>query len=317
MFKRIATTRFPRTLAALAALLVIGALLLAFSQVGNAGSGDKNDGDDRPVPTRPADPDSIDHPTGRHDLILRVTLEGGFVTPEANLSRLPIFSLFGDGTYVIEGPVPAIYPPPALPNLQAGRLTEEGIQHILRQARDAGLLDGDRTYGPGPIFDAATTVFTINAGGHSFVTRVTDLSGESNPDMDATERAARAELVAFVGNLPSSGMPLAAELIAESERAFAIDRLQLIVIPDDSPYAPPVPEDIRLAAFAWPLASDLATFGAELDVLPGTRIGVVEGAELPVLLAELQQTNTLTRWLSNGEAYVLIAVPLMPDAPAS
>ena len=51
-------------------------------------------------------------------LVLLVEHTGGFVTPDTTASRLPLVSVYSDGRVVTEGPVIAIYPGPALPNVQ-------------------------------------------------------------------------------------------------------------------------------------------------------------------------------------------------------
>ncbi len=111
----------------------------------------------------------IEHPTGSDQLVLRVEYQGGFVPYEYMLKRVPSWSLYGDGTVIVEGPVIEIYPGPALPNLLAFTLTEEAVQAILEAAQDAGLMDGDATYGYPCIADAADTVFTVNADGTTSV----------------------------------------------------------------------------------------------------------------------------------------------------
>ncbi len=96
----------------------------------------------------------IAHPTGADEVVLRVAYEGGFVPYEYTLSSVPSWSLFGDGTLIVQGPQIEIYPGPALPNLVAIPISEEGVQAILEAARDAGLMDGDATYGNDCIADA-------------------------------------------------------------------------------------------------------------------------------------------------------------------
>ena len=60
-------------------------------------------------------------PAAADGLVLRVEYTGGFVSPSATAARLPLVSVYADGRVIAEGPVPAIYPGPALPNLQEQR----------------------------------------------------------------------------------------------------------------------------------------------------------------------------------------------------
>ena len=122
---------------AIAAVAVLGS---ACGRVGNADPGSGG-------ATGASGATGIEHPTGANDLILGVGYEGGFVAYEYTLGSTPFWSLFGDGTLIVPGPQIEIYPGPALPNLTATPVSEDGIQAILQAARDAGLMDGDANYG--------------------------------------------------------------------------------------------------------------------------------------------------------------------------
>ena len=50
--------------------------------------------------------------------MFRATWEGGFVTPESLLARLPIVVVYADGRVITQGPQIDIYPGPLMPNLQ-------------------------------------------------------------------------------------------------------------------------------------------------------------------------------------------------------
>ena len=82
----------------------------------------------------------IAHPTGATALVLRVTSDGGFVAPGTILGAVPAFSLYGDGTVIVPGAVPQIYPGPAISPLRRSRLAERQVQALLRRAKAAGLL---------------------------------------------------------------------------------------------------------------------------------------------------------------------------------
>ena len=111
------------------------------------------------------DDGAIEHPTGADEVVLRVSSAGGFVMPEFLFSALPQFTLYGDGTVIVPGAVPAIYPCPALAPLQARRLNEEGIQAILRAVAGTGTFVADARFdgAQAMVADATDTVFTLNA----------------------------------------------------------------------------------------------------------------------------------------------------------
>ena len=54
------------------------------------------------------------------DLVLRIDVSGGFLAPGVALTHLPMFSLYGDGRVIREGPQIEIYPQPALPAITVG-----------------------------------------------------------------------------------------------------------------------------------------------------------------------------------------------------
>ncbi|MGN6524206.1 MAG: hypothetical protein ACTHMZ_13555, partial [Actinomycetes bacterium] len=56
-------------------------------------------------------------------LVLRVSSSGGMLAPGALIGQVPRLSVYADGRAITEGPVPAIYPGPAMPNLQQAQLS--------------------------------------------------------------------------------------------------------------------------------------------------------------------------------------------------
>src|SRR6266540_2817754 len=101
-------------------------------------------------------PSGIPHPTDPDQLVLRVEQVGGFISPAYLFTRVPMFSLFGDGSVITEGAQIEIYPQSALPPLLVQQLTPEGVQRLLELAREAGLMDKDAQYFNARIADAPT-----------------------------------------------------------------------------------------------------------------------------------------------------------------
>lgn len=249
----------------------------------------------------------IEHPTGPDDLVLRVEYQGGFVPYEYTLSSLPMWSLFGDGTLVVQGPQIEIYPPPALPNLLRMQISEEGVQAILEAARDAGLLDGDASYGNDCVADAATTVFTTNAGGTTSVVSAYALD-LADPQSDCEEnpqaRAALREFQMALGDL-QSWLP---EGAVGAEEPFETDELRVFVMPYRG--EPDLPQE----PMAWPLEGSLDAFGEPVaDAPEPVRCGTVTGEDLATVLDAAAGANQLTPWTSDGGEHRLIFRPLLPD----
>ena len=251
----------------------------------------------------------IAHPSGADEVVLRVAYEGGFVAPEYTLASTPFWSLFGDGTLIVPGPQIEIYPGPALPNLLATPIAPNGVQAILRAARDAGLMDGDATYGNDCIADAATTVFTTNAGDQTSVVSayaldVGEPAGSCGGKADADERRALAEFQAKLGDLVS-WLP---EGSIGTEHPYRPTEMRVYVLPYQAD--PELPQD----PVAWPLDVPLAGFGEPVSNVPtDARCAVVSGPESQTLFAAAKGANALTPWTSEGTEYHLILRPLLPD----
>ena len=287
----------------------IGVAVAAVAVLASACGGVGNDDTGSSGSTGATGAIGIEHPTGADQLILRVAYEGGFVPYEYTLGSTPFWSLFGDGMLIVPGPQIEIYPGPALPNLTATPVSEDGIQAILEAARDAGLMDGDANYGNQCIADAATTVFTTNADGTTTVVSayaldVGEPAGTCGNDRDAE---ARAKLAAFQAKLTDlrSWLPNGS---VGTERPYDPTEMRVYGRPDQGDAE--LPQD----PIEWPLEPPLDAFGeAAQDAPADTRCGVVTGEGLTTLLAAAQHANSLTPWTSGGTEYHLIFRPLLPD----
>jgi hypothetical protein len=249
----------------------------------------------------------IEHPTGADELVLRMDVGGGFVAPTYELARIPTWSLFGDGRVITEGPQAMIYPGPALPNVQVQTITEDGIQAILEQARQAGLMGPDRDYAFHCITDAPTTTFTIYADGQKHVITAYAL-GESQGPCQGADTAARAKLAAFQAELSDLARWLPAGSIGQQGR-FEPSEMRVYV----QPYSGASGQDLHQDAIDWPLAQQLSAFGQPDPSLQDLRCGVVAGSDLLALLTDAERANQLTPWRDGGARYSLIFRPLLPD----
>jgi|GEM_PF-389691 len=329
--------RMVRMFSMMAVLAILGAMLLACGEEEDLDNGNNTGSNGGSTPTvepsaSPTDepaspttnPDTIEHPTGRDEVIIKIEYTGGFVMPQTLMTRLPVFVLFGDGCYVVQGPQIEIYPAPALPNLQETCLSEEGVQEILAKAKDAGLLDGDAEYRNDMIADAATTVFTVNADGKTSVVSAYALEMElgEDPNISDEDREAREKLLTFMQDMSGVDFWIDPTMIVEEAHEYEIERMQIAVLPADSPSAPMIEEGLEPQVLEWPLDSDLANFGT--PYLTGEfNCDVVEGEDLKTLLPKLQEANQLTHWVMASEgtpeagendedAYILFLRPLFP-----
>lgn len=284
-----------RRLGAIAVVLAMGAVAC----------GRLNSGED----TRPGGPSGITHPTGADELVLRVDVGGGFVPIEFTLTQFPSFSLYGDGRIITLGPQIEIYPGPALPNLQVTRISEEGIQRVLEEARAAGLLGPDHHYDYPGIADAATTTFTVVADGSTHVISAYALAeGFDDGLLEEDEREARQGLLDFQARLTDLRSWLPDGAVGE-ETPYETDELRIFVRAG----APVAEPELEQRPLDWPLPGELATFGAPAQPSPDFRCGTVTGEALRQVLDRAARANTLTPWTSNGESYALFFRPLLPD----
>lgn len=265
--------------------------------------------------SEPDDPPAsgdITYPEGDDELVLRNDLTGGFVPLEWLVTNMPVYSLFGDGRMISQGPQITIYPPPALPALAAEGLTPEGIQMVLAEADAAGLLAGEQTWDELTQFvaDAHTAVLTINANGEIHTVSVYAPGMTDVGDMLSDEEVEfRARFDAFVSKLGDLAGWVPADALRDVEDDYPVERLQLVSQPADvRPDEEVTPNEID-----WPLETPIAEMGEPYNMLDMARCFVVEGEEFATIMSLMNDATTITRWISDGEEYILHVRPLLPD----
>ncbi len=258
-----------------------------------------------PTPTPSTSPDPVNPNTP----VFRVSWDGGFVTPEMLLGRMPIVTVYADGRVITTGPVPAIYPGPLMPNLVERTLSAEGLERLIELARDRDLLRTVHYDFPG-IADAADTVLDIELDGMTYRVSAYALAEAgvdiAAPGLDRDDLDGRADLRAFVDAL--TGMP-AVDFVDE-EHPYEFDAIRIyaskaVIVPgSELPGEQP--------AIDWPLG-DLATAGEKVDngVLE-VRCRVVDGEDLVEVRSALMGANALQTFRSEGELYSFIVLPLLP-----
>ena len=239
---------------------------------------------------------------GGDALVLRSESFGGFVPPDQVVGRLPQISVYGDGRVITEGPVPTIYPGPALPNVQVQTINPELVQEMVGEGLAAGVRSGT-DFGRPNVADAPTTRVTVVTanGAQSVTVEALNESQANDPALTAAQREARAKLAAFVQKL--SGLP-AAEGMPESVQ-YAPASVAVLARPWTAPASGPAsPEK------AWP--------GPKLPgsyLNPAFKIGcvVATGTDKDKVLAAASNANKITPWTQGGTKYLIIFRPLLPD----
>lgn len=257
--------------------------LLAVAACGQGASG-QGAGDDA-LEAASAAPDA---------LVLQVVRAGGFLPPGAAFRSVPSVSVYGDGRIVSEGAQIAVWPAPALPSVQVGRLDPGEVERLLDAGRQ--VVEADEDYGQPPVADAPTTAVVVQDGGARSVAAAValeELSGELAPPggggLTGEQRAARERLSAYVRQVQDA---------ASTAGAQPYEAAGLAVLADA--YGEPAP-DVPPSELAWP--------GAALA--PGTCV-VVTGAEASRVREAASAASVETRWTSGGQVLRLALRPLLP-----
>lgn len=265
----------------------------------------------------PSQPGPIDHETD-DTVILRLEYQGGLMGPDFFLPNFPVFVLLGDGRVIMQGAVPAIFPGPALPPILVRRVTEAGIQAILREVAATRQFESSiRWHGADTVVaDGSDAIFTLRAAGREVVVAVYAL-GQTAPDMvppgmTAAEQAAHIALLELTNRLSSLEGWLPGGAWASAQWVPHLpDAMRLMVRNADADV--PDPSGIPSQELPWPVAGDPADFGVE--VFGGNRCGIVTGDEATTWYEALSGANQLTRFTFEQHRYAVSVHFLLPDDP--
>jgi hypothetical protein len=253
--------------------------------------------------TPAADADHIDHPTGPTDVVLRVAEEGGFMMMESVMTRVPRFTLYGDGRVLISAPAEAAKAAPGngLPAevLRETRLTEDEVQAVLRSALVDGKVGTAKEEFPVMVMDVPTTVIELQAGGVDKRIAVAGLGMEPPPGPDAAVLTALAELVERLVAIPTDAdyaAPASVAVLSPTE-------------PEPGTATTPWPwADTTPQAFVQPPPDD--QFGFTTHVLTPAEselIGTAPGGA----------AGPFTYTGPDGKTYIVVVRPAMPEEAAA
>jgi hypothetical protein len=226
-------------------------------------------------------------------LVLRVTQGGGYTAPGADLGRLPLVSVYRDGRVITEGPVVAIYPAPAWPNVQVTRLDDDAVTDLVDAALDAGVTATGDLGSPG-LADATTTTITLVTAAGTSTREVYALQeGQGDPALTADQAAARTALADLVDRLTG------VQGDGESYEPSAVAALAGSYVADP---------DLARDPVTWP--------GAPLpgeSVAPGIGCTVSAGAQASAVRSAAQDADGLTPWTDGSATWAVTFRPLLPD----
>jgi hypothetical protein len=253
-----------------------------------------------------AAPPSADLPPEGGALVLRAEHVGGFTTPEIQVAGLPIVSVYADGRVIVNGPVPAIYPAFAWPNVQVLEVGRDRVQQLVDRALAAGVAEtGD--LGMPPLADVPSTRFTVVTATDTYVREVyglTETAGMPDTGLTAEQEAARRELANLFAELADLGVQEAGD---EPPASYAPAAVAAVVRPWTAPE-----EDI-----AQGLSPDPVPWPG--PPLPGEPLGagitcvVATGEQAAAVIAAAGDANVLTPWSSGGSPWSVTFRPLLPD----
>jgi len=230
--------------------------------------------------------------------IVRIEQTGGMLPVWETLRWYPAAALYADGRLITQGPIDAVYPGPALPNLVVTHISQAGVAQVLDWAAEAGLAGEDRQIGQAG-FDSSVTVFTVKSAEGTHTTTVGDVTA-GDPEAGALNEFV--SVMSDVHNyLPND--------IASDETAYIYDRMRVISFPME---AANLPDQGLATEVDWPL-EPLASLGTSYGEPAEYRCSLIEGEDLETLQPMLQPANELTLWLSDDVTYQVYAHPLLPD----
>jgi hypothetical protein len=230
-------------------------------------------------------------------LVLRVEHVGGFVMPSTLVARLPVVSVHADGRVISEGPVVAIYPAPALPNLQVRTIGPGEVQDLVDRALAAGVAETSDLGSP-PVADVPTTRFTVVTTEETYVRDAYALwetpegSGLTDEQRDARERLT--DLLTALTDRGAATEPYVPEAVAA-------------VV---SPWIDPG-DGLSQAEQPWP---GPALPGEPTGGPPDVTCVTATGDQARALLDAARSANAATPWVTgNGTRWSVLLRPLLPD----
>jgi hypothetical protein len=234
---------------------------------------------------------------GPDEVVIRVDRVGGYLPASEIAARLPVITVYSDGRAIAEGPVPEIWPGPALPNVQQWSIPPGEIEDLVRKALAAGVGSTVDFGRPGVTDQADTriTVATTQGVKQTSVYALETVDDVPARSLTAAQNAARRDLTYVLDELRKPrGEP-------RPNPTVSLAVVSVPYTPPDGPASAPV---------AWPgpaLPGD--------PIGPGGQMGcvTVTGDAAKTVLAVAAEANAATPWTSGGRSWNLRFRPLLPD----
>jgi len=144
-------------------LPVVSLIVISLALIGCGGGATRSEPSGSPAASPSEAPGTVGHATGATDVILRAEQAGGFTAPAFQITRVPEFTLYGDGTVLYQLPYdPNDASPIGPPRLAVATMNAEQMDALLAFAVNAGGLGTAKPQYVNPLVaDAPDTIFTI------------------------------------------------------------------------------------------------------------------------------------------------------------
>ncbi len=266
--------------------------------------GDDDDVSSDPGTTEPSDPGTTEpEPSGgATEVVFEIAVQGGFVPVESSVTSFPELTVLADGTAITPGAQIEIYPPPALPAVQAVTLTDEDLSAIVDEVNSSALFGTALDFGFPNVADAPNLDLTARVADEVFEVSIPSYGFTDDPALTDEQRANRAaadDLVAIVRDIVDAH--------ADQAEIYTPPGYLLLVRPSDAALAGDLPQE----SIAWPL--DEALLAAD----PVNLFACIEvsGEQATTFAAAATSANQLTPWTgADGEHQVLVR-PWLPHEP--
>ena len=259
-----------------------------------------------PVGEPPGTPAQTATPADSGAPVLQVAYTGGFVAPEMLAVRLPVVSVYANGRVITEGPVAAVYPGPAWPNVQLQQADPATVQTLVDHALAAGVGETTDLGTPG-IADAPTTRFTVTTATGTTVRDVYALAegASSSSGLTPEQQAARARLADLFTEL--TDLPVTLGPQGQATASYAPTAVAALARQWTAPAGDPSLGDQPELAWPGPALPGEA-------VGPGLTCVVATGDQARALQDAAHAANQLTPWRTgDGARWSIGFRPLLPD----
>lgn len=287
------------------------AVVVAACSAGGAGPSPSSGASTPPSaePSVTPDANTIEHPTGASDIILRYEEGGGFMMAGFAATMVPHFTLYGDGTVIVRDPM-AAFPEPAdglsrMNPLRTAKLSEAQIQELLLLALgEGGLAVARPEYRYDMVADASTAIFTVRASGLTKNVSVYALGIEDPAMPDLAARQAFGMLANALTSIEAGGAISATDYVPTAYRGILFEAPGII-----DPNVRPWPwADIAPTDFAPAADPNGLQFPHRLMTVEEVEALGIDGYE-----GGLQNVVLAT---DDGVTYQFSLRPLLPDESA-